>query len=112
MVGEIAINLSKKIDYLAADQAQQFWCDQAGHAVATIGHHLQRSFKVNVLAHPGQVSGDHIGFARLSGTTFKVTCLDPVTQLLDALGSQGSAGQHDFEAVVVGWIVAAGDRHG
>ena len=41
----------------------------------------------------------------------QVVCEQPLAQTLNRLAGQGFAREHDLEAVVLRWIVAAGDAH-
>ena len=106
-----AVHLAEQLGDLAAQRAEQGWGDRAGHAVATIDGDLHRPGQPDVAHHARGVAGLHLHLRAPAGMG-RAFYRPPhgVTQRGDAVPVERSAIQHELEAVVVGRIVAAGDR--
>lgn len=113
MIGEGAVDLAVQRDDLGADRFQQARCDIAGHAVAGIHHHLDRAVQLHVVGDALDVGVADVALFQLARRCRGVQAafVDALVQFGDRRSGQGLAADHDLEAVVVGRIVAAGDRH-
>ncbi len=110
MVGEIAVDFAEQRDDLAAEAREQFRCDRAGDAVAAVHDDLQRPGELDVADDLFNVGGLDVGHAALALAVLQVAGLDAPLQILDRVERQRRAADHHLQAVVVGRVVAAGDR--
>ena len=110
VVGEVAVHVAQQRDDLGADGLQQARGDVAGHAVAGIGHHLQRPLQLHVVGNALDVVAGHV--ALLQGTLrlghVQAAFVDAAAERGDGVAGQRFAGHDDLETVVVRRIVAAG----
>ncbi len=113
MVGEGAVHLVEQRHHVIADLAQRARRDHAGHAVAAIHHHLERTRRAVARQQRVQVGGQHVARLTAGGAVrlAEILVVDAQLERLDGVAGQGGAVDHDLEAVVVRRVVAAGDHH-
>ncbi|MNU96668.1 hypothetical protein D3C71_867130 [compost metagenome] len=113
MVGEGAIHIAVQRNDLGPDGFQQRLGQFAGHAVAGIGHHLERAVQLHVVGDALDVIG--IDLALLQAARFgghvQLAVADALEQFGDGIARERFAAHHDLEAVVVRRVVAAGNGH-
>ena len=110
MVGEIAVDFAEQRNDLAAETLEQFRSDRAGDAVAAVHDDLQRAGEFDVADDLVNVGGLDVGAAAFALAVLQVAGLDALLEVLDRVERQRRAADDHLQAVVVGRVVAAGDR--
>ena len=111
MVREFAIHLAIQFLHVATDAGQHRRRNRACHAIATVHHHLEPVLDLDVIGDAGDVvivDADDLQAARAFA---QAVFGNARVEILDGAFGQGFATQHDLEAVVVGRVVASGDRN-
>jgi hypothetical protein len=109
VIREGAVDFAEQFDQFAAQRAKQFRGDAAGDAVAAVDDDLHRPRQRDVSGDAAKVRRAHVGAAALPGTVVQGTAVNPLPDTLNRCAGQGLAADDHFQAVVVRWIVAAGD---
>ena len=110
MVREIAIDFAVERDDLATETLEQFRRDGTGHPVAAIHDDFHRAGQLDVADDLVDVGSLDVGAAALALAMLQVAGLDALLEVLDGIEGQRGAADDHLQAVVVRWVVAAGDR--
>ena len=113
VVREGAVDLAVELLDLGADGLQHARAEPAGHAGTGVDHHPQRALELDVAGDALDVFLADVALlvgARRVGAV-QLALDDARVQRLDGLARERLAADDDLEAVVVGRVVAAGDRH-
>jgi hypothetical protein len=110
VIREAAVDFAEQLDQLAAERAEEFRGDAAGHAVAAVDDDLHRPRQPDVAGDPRQVGWSDVGTAGLAGAVAEPAGVHALPDRLDRFAGQCLAADDHLQPVVVGRIVAAGDR--
>src|SRR5581483_10504313 len=112
MVRKVAVDLAIELGYVATQAAQQFGRVSAGDPVAAVDGDAHLARELDVADDAIEVGLAHVDAAHGTvAVAHEIVALEALTQPLNRLPGQRVARDHDFQAVVVGRVVAAGYAH-
>src|SRR3972149_10496182 len=113
MIWKVSIDLAIEFGHVRAKASKQFRRVRPGDAVAAIDGDAHLAGEFDVAGYAIEIGAAHVRVADFSGDCrLRQIVLDQApAQILDRIAGQGFPGDHDFQAVVVRRIVAAGDAH-
>ena len=111
MVGKGAVDFAIQRRHFAAEAAEQLGRSCAGDTVAAVDGDVHRPREPDIAGDARQVRCAHIGRRVLARALGQVAALDARAQALDVRARQRHPGQHHFQPVIIGRIVAARDHH-
>ncbi|MCY1519386.1 hypothetical protein D9M68_541360 [compost metagenome] len=113
VVGEGAVHVAEQLSNLAAQGAEQRGRHGAGHAVAAVDSDLHGPRQLDARGHARDVGGHQVQLAARAGARRggRGRAVHGGGQRLHVIAVEGAPTHHHLEAVVLGRIVAAGDRH-
>ena len=112
MVRKMAVHLEEQLGGVDVDLLENAMDHRARGAVARVGHHLDAAIEMKLRRDFVHVRRDGVGGGQGSDAGFEIRALDDVEHFLDRFAMQRARAANAFEAVVLGWIVAAGDHDG
>ena len=110
VVREIAVDFAEQRHDLATEALEQFRGDRTGDAVAAIHDDFHRPRQLDIADDLVDIGGADVGAAPLTLAVLEVAGFGAPLQVLDGVEGQRRAADDHFQAVVVGWVMAAGDR--
>src|SRR5690606_31328746 len=110
VVGETAVDFAEQFLDFAADGFVEFFRICPGDAIAAIDGDLHRPLQPYVGLDAGDIVGRDVEAAFAAFTVAEFAVEYALTQGADRLARQRLTGQHHFQAVVIGRIMAAGDH--
>ena len=111
MIRECAVDFAKQLGDFAAHGAKNFRCKFTCCAVAAIHGNFHRSRQFSVAHDAVKVVVFHVHRAVLAGPLEHVGRFGARFDGLNRFAPNGLTGNHHFDAVVVGWIVAASNAN-
>ncbi|KFB71375.1 MAG: hypothetical protein AW09_003477 [Candidatus Accumulibacter phosphatis] len=109
MVRKIAIYLAEQFHQLTSQRAKELRGEAAGDAVAAVDDDLHWPRQADVAGDAREVGRLDVGAAGLAGSVAEPAGVDTLPDALNRFASQRFAADDHFQAIIVGWIVAAGD---
>ena len=111
MVRELAVHVAKEFGDLAAQRAEQLRRHRPRHAVAAVDDDAHRAREAHIRSDARQIRGQHVGGFPRARAVGEIAVRNALAQRLNMLAKQRLPGDDHFQAVVLGRIVAAGDRY-
>ena len=110
MVREIAVDIAVQRHHLCAAGTQDLHGNRSGDPIAGIQCDAHRAFKPDVACDAVDVGLRDVCIRRFAAVSGGRILQHALAQGLDRFAGEGASVQHQFEAVVLGRVVAAGDH--